>query len=80
MTEQTTFPIRDLDTIRGIDNDYVVDWVEWDLAEIKATGGEVLLSFASDSDCGFVTESDVVEQAREIVAEWDMLDFEVDFE
>lgn len=64
------FPKNNIGVVRGIDVEYDVHWVDQDLA-VLAVDGDIEAEFASTASGGFVDEADVLDQAGDIVAEWD---------
>jgi len=58
--------------VHGIDETYVVSWLDPDLAEIQNLHSkDIVCEFASANPGGFISADDVMDQARDIVADWD---------
>lgn len=68
MTESTDA----VGVVHGIDDNYIVKWVAADLVQLENTRTEeTVYEFASANSGGFISNDDVMDQARDIVAEWD---------
>lgn len=64
------FPQMSIGTVRGIDSEYVVHWIEPDLAQLTIDG-ELHTAFCSVRSGGFLDTDDVIDQAENVVAEYD---------
>lgn len=69
------FPINGVGVAHGIENSFRVDWLDWDSAAIVMLDGDTVMEFCSSSPNGFINDYDVLDQAREIVAQWDAEEF-----
>lgn len=65
------FPQFDVGTVRGIDEEYTIDWINQDLAFIRNSEGEIVLEFASLYPDGFRHVDDVISQAEDVVFGWE---------
>ena len=72
MTDHS-YPQHEIGTVRGIEHEYQVHWLDLDLASLTLDGDEQI-TFCSANAGGFVSTEDVVDQAEDIVADWDAED------
>ena len=66
----TEFPKWNIGTVNTIHGTFDVHWINQDLAQITDEGDEIL-SFCSKSDPGFVSVGDVIDQAEDIIIDWE---------
>lgn len=64
------FPQMFIGTVRGIDFEYAVHWIEPDLAQLTIDG-DLYTTFCSVKSDGFLDTDDVIDQAENVVAEYD---------
>ena len=57
--------------VHGVDHTYHLEWLSEDLAVLVNTETGDRMEFASTHSGGFIDGTDVIEQARDIVARWD---------
>lgn len=57
-------------TVRGIEFEYEVHWIEPDLAQLTIDG-DLYTTFCSAKSVGFLDTDDVIDQAENVVAEYD---------
>lgn len=70
MTASNDFPIRSIGIVYGISGEFEVHWTNPDLVTLTEDGDEVS-TFCSTSTGGFTDQHDVMDQARNVVADWD---------
>lgn len=71
----TEFPLWNIGQVNGIEVEYDVHWLDWDLAQLSVDGEEVV-TFSSASALGFTTQAGVLDEAADVVfqiedEEWD---------
>lgn len=60
------FPAWNIGTIRGIEIEYEVHWLDWDRAQLSVDGEEVV-TFSSAQAIGFTSESGVLDEAADVI-------------
>lgn len=68
------YPRFAVGVVRGIESTYQVDWMGPDDAQLVDESGDLVTEFCSVREGGFISTDDLLDQAADIVVDWDAED------